>query len=158
VHHWVLLLLGLTQVPAPAAIIVVVWFFLLSNRRTDLQVHDLYFAARQLVIVGYTFVAFLCLVWAVDAGLLGDPAMEIAGPMCSSSTVRFFVDRTSEALPTASVVSLPLWVVSRAHVRVGALARSVAPPLDPVGLERLRGGRSLPLPWSGATRCDAPST
>lgn len=110
VHHWLLLLLGLTQVPAPAAIVVVAWFFLLSNRRTDLEVHDLYFAARQLAIVGYTFVAFLCLVWAVDAGLLGDPAMEIAGPMCSSGSVRFFVDRTSDALPTATVVSLPLWV------------------------------------------------
>jgi hypothetical protein len=109
-HQWLLLLVGLTQIPAVAAILVVLWFFLLSNRRTDLVVHDLYFAARQIVIVGYTLLAFACLVWAVDAGLLGDPAMEIAGPQCSSSSVRFFVDRTLDALPTATVVSLPLWV------------------------------------------------
>jgi len=109
-HDWVLLLIGLTQVPAAAAIIVVVWFFILANRKTDLAVHDLYFGARQLVIVGYTLLAFGCLVWAVDAGLLGDPAMDIAGPMCSPTHVRFFTDRTVDTLPTATVVSLPLWV------------------------------------------------
>ncbi|MFO0711370.1 MAG: hypothetical protein U0353_16085 [Sandaracinus sp.] len=109
-HHWLLLLVGLTQVPAAAAVIVVLWFFLLSNRRSDVAVHDLYFDARQIVIVGYTLVAFGCLVWAVDAGLLGDPAMDIVGPSCSSGAVQFFVDRTADALPVSTVVSLPLWV------------------------------------------------
>ena len=109
-HDWLLLLVGLTQVPAVAAGIVVLWFFLLANRRRELAVGDLYFGARQLVIVGYTLVAFGCLVWAVESGLLGDPAMEIAGPQCSPWSVRYFVDRTTDVLPTATVVSLPLWV------------------------------------------------
>ncbi|GAB4210369.1 MAG: hypothetical protein OHK0013_30940 [Sandaracinaceae bacterium] len=109
-HDWVLLLVGLTQVPPVAAIIVVLWFFLLANRRADLRVHDAYFDARQLLIVGYTLVAFGCLVWAVDAGLLGDPEMDVAGPDCTQWHVRFFVDRTVDALPVATVVSLPIWV------------------------------------------------
>jgi hypothetical protein len=109
-HDWILLLAGLTQVPPVAAILVVLWFFFVANRRADLDVHDLYFDARQLALVGYTLVAFGCLVWAVDAGLLGDPEMDVVGPDCTQSHVRFFVDRTADALPTATIVSLPIWV------------------------------------------------
>jgi hypothetical protein len=109
-HDWVLLLVGLTQVPPVAAILVVGWFFLLANRRADLAVHEVYFDARQVVIAGYTLLAFGCLVWAVDAGLLGAPEMDIAGPDCTRWHVRFFLDRTLDALPVATVVSLPLWV------------------------------------------------
>jgi hypothetical protein len=109
-HDWVLLLVGLTQVPPVAAILVVLWFFLLAHRRAELAVHDAWFDVRQLVIVGYTLLAFACLVWAVDAGLLGDPEMDVAGPDCTQWHVRFFVDRTADALPVATVVSLPIWV------------------------------------------------
>jgi hypothetical protein len=109
-YAWVLLMLGLTQVPAVAALIVVGWFFVIANRREDLDVHPLYFDARQLVIIGYTIVAFGCLVWAVESGLLGDPEMEIAGPDSYAQRVRFFVDRTDGTLPIARVISLPIWV------------------------------------------------
>ena len=109
-HDWILLLVGLTQVPAVAALVVVGWFYVLAVRRRDTTMHSALFDLRQLALVFYTLVAFGCLIWAVEAGLLGDPAMDVAGPGCSSSLATFFVDRVARTLPIATVFSLPIWV------------------------------------------------
>jgi hypothetical protein len=108
-HDWILLLFGLTQVPAVAALVVVGWFYLVAVRRRDTTLHFLLFDLRQLAIVFYTMLAFGCLVWAVESGLLGDPAMDLSGPNCSATQAEFFVDRIDRALPVATVLSLPIW-------------------------------------------------
>ena len=109
-HDWILLFAGLTQLPAVAALIVVGWFYVVAVRRRDTTMHFLVFDLRQLAIIFYTLVAFGCLVWAVESGLLGDPAMDISGPGSSATFATFFVDRIARSLPTATVVSLPIWV------------------------------------------------
>jgi hypothetical protein len=104
---WCLLLMGLTQIPAVAALIVAGWFFLLEHRRTTPIESGALFDLRQLVVVGYTLVAFGLLIWAVEAGLLGDPEMGIEGPESWGTHLRFFVDRSDGALPTATLISVP---------------------------------------------------
>jgi len=104
---WCLLLMGLTQIPAVAALIVLGWFFVLSHRKTTKVESGALFDLRQLVVVGYTLVAFGLLVWAVESGLLGDPDMGIEGPESWGTHLRFFVDRSDGVLPTATLLSVP---------------------------------------------------
>jgi len=55
-------------------------------------------------------VAVLCLVSAIPQGLLGQPDMHVTGNGSYATTLRWFADRSSDALPGASAVSVPLWV------------------------------------------------
>lgn len=109
-HDWVLLLVGLTQIPAPAALIVVGWFFLMEQRRSTKMEGAFLFDVRQLFVIGYTLVAFGQLIWAIESGLLGDPQMSIEGPGSWDLHHRFFVDRSTGALPVATLFSVPTWV------------------------------------------------
>ena len=68
---------------------------------------------------------FGLMVWAVQAGLLGDPQMSIQGPDCWDQHLRFFVDRSEGELPTATLLTLPVWVF-RALMFVWALWLAVS--------------------------------
>jgi hypothetical protein len=108
--RWALLGLGLTQVPAPVAVMIAAWFFVVAyrarvNARTAWQ-HDL----LQVGLVFGTLVFLGCLVAAVFAGLVGSPDMSVRGAGSTSSSLRWYLDRTGPALPEPYVVSLPLWV------------------------------------------------
>ena len=54
--------------------------------------------------------ALLCLVAAIPQGLLGTPDMHVAGNGSSAQSLRWFADRSDDALPVASAISVPLWV------------------------------------------------
>ena len=54
--------------------------------------------------------ALLCLVAAIPQGLLGAPDMQVAGNGSSAYGLRWFADRSADALPGASAISVPLWV------------------------------------------------
>ncbi|MCB9657673.1 MAG: hypothetical protein H6726_08510 [Sandaracinaceae bacterium] len=109
-HDWLLLLVGLTQIPAAAGVVVIGWFFLLESRKDTPLTSGALFNLRQLFIIGYTFVTCGLLLWAVQAGLLGDPEMGIEGPGSWSQHLRFFTDRSTGALPVATLFSVPTWV------------------------------------------------
>ncbi len=89
------------------------------------KVANAWFALRQLFIIGYTLMTFGLMVWAVQAGLLGDPQMSIQGPECWDQHLRFFVDRSEGELPTATLLTLPVWVF-RALMFVWALWLAVS--------------------------------
>ena len=124
-HDWVLLLVGLTQIHPVGALLVVGWFFVIEARKTTSIEMPALFALRQLAIIGYTLLAFALTVWAVEAGLLGDPQMGIEGPGSWDQHLRFFVDRSAGDLPTATLFSLPVWVF-RALMFVWALWLAVS--------------------------------
>jgi hypothetical protein len=54
--------------------------------------------------------ALVCLVAAIPQGLLGSPDMQIAGNGSYGHSLRWFADRSADALPTAGAISVPLWV------------------------------------------------
>jgi hypothetical protein len=108
--HWVLLSLGLSQVPVYAIAVVFVWLLALGwrARTPDLEVNT--FNLRQMALVGATVVALGVLSAGVYAGLLGRPEMQVMGNGSNAYLLRWFVDRTQVAYPTAWALSAPMWV------------------------------------------------
>jgi hypothetical protein len=107
---WVLLALGLSQVPIPAIGFVFAWLLFLGWREKSDNLGVAWFNLRQLAIVGVTGIALIILGVSVYEGLLGDPEMQVSGNGSSASLLRWFQDRTTTALPVASVVSVPMLV------------------------------------------------
>lgn len=110
-HHWLLLGIGLTQVPLQAAVVLMLWPLLIGWRAQQRELpHLLLFNARQVIVIAWTVAAMLVLVEAIRTGLLGRPDMQIAGNGSDSRCLRWFMDRTSGPLPLAFAVSVPLLV------------------------------------------------
>ena len=108
-YQWVLLGLGLSQVPVAAAAVVVGWFLFLGWRKRNLPQGSLWFNFRQLILIVWTLVSLAILFGAIHQGLLGFPDMQIAGNGSSASFLRWFQDRSGEILSRPWVFSLPLY-------------------------------------------------
>jgi hypothetical protein len=108
-RHWLLLGIGLTQVPIGAAVVVVGWLLALGWRRE----HGAALATRrfdlvQLLLVGWTLFALGILFFAIQQGLLGQPQMQIAGNGSGPALLRWYQDRSDAVLPMPWVISMPL--------------------------------------------------
>ena len=110
--HWVFLGLGLTQIPIVAALIVVGWFGAIAWRRTVSPKlwSPVSFNAAQVGLAMLTLMAGMCLVWAIQTGLVGQPDMGIVGNGSTAWQLQWFQDRTGTEWPKGTMVSLPLWV------------------------------------------------
>ena len=109
-RQWIVLGLGLTQVPAPVAVLVVGWLLALGFRcRKKAPDRPLVFNLMQLLLVALTLAALAGLYIAVERGLLGIPDMQIAGNQSTASQLHWYQDRIEGTLPTPWVVSLPQW-------------------------------------------------
>lgn len=108
-HQWFLLGVGLTQVSVLHGALVVLWLLALGARcrlsPTGPVRHDLI----QLGLALFTLVAFAALYQAIEQGLLGTPQMQVAGNGSGPGLLQWYTDRIPGALPSAWVVSLPLW-------------------------------------------------
>jgi hypothetical protein len=109
--EWLLLAIGLTQVPLLAAMTVVGWLFLLAWRGSGekLAGRTYLFDLLQLVIISLTLISLLILMMVVGAGLLGNPDMFIVGNGSSRTYLRWFQPRSGPALPTPYVISISVW-------------------------------------------------
>ncbi len=106
--HWLLLLIGLSQVPVALALCVVVWLVALGYRAKNPRRQSAYFNWIQTGLGVLTFASFLILCIAVYHGLLGAPDMQIAGNFSSAFNLNWYQDRSPELLPTATVISIPM--------------------------------------------------
>jgi len=110
-HHWLLLALGLTQVSLAAAALVPAWLLVLGWRREHgVELQGRWFSLVQAGIACLSVVALIVLFMSIERGLLGQPAMQIAGNLSSSQLLRWYQDRLGSQLPGAWVFSLPLLV------------------------------------------------
>lgn len=107
---WVLLALGLSQVPIPAIGFVFGWLLFMGWREKSPELSSGWFNLRQLALVVVTFVALIILGTSVYEGLLGQPEMQVRGNGSSASMLRWFMDRTATQYPTAWVLSVPMLV------------------------------------------------
>lgn len=107
---WVLLALGLSQVPIPAIVFVFGWLLFMGWREKTPELTSGWFNLRQLALVGVTFIALSILGTSVYEGLLGQPEMQVRGNGSSASMLRWFMDRTGAQYPTAWVLSVPMLV------------------------------------------------
>ena len=110
--RWVLLGIGLSQVPLVAAALVAAWLLVLGVRRERGAAirRDKVFDLVQLALVVWTLVALGILFWGIQQGLLGWPDMQIAGNGSGAFNLRWYADRAGAVLPTAWVLSVPLLV------------------------------------------------
>jgi hypothetical protein len=109
--EWILLVIGLTQVPLVAALIVVSWLFLLAWRGQEsfLRLKPGNYNVLQVFIVGVTVVALGVLIFAVGEGLLGNPEMFITGNGSTRGALRWYQARSDSFLPSAGCVSVSIW-------------------------------------------------
>ena len=109
--QWILLGIGFSTFSWLALVLVVAWLFALGWRaRAASPKSAAWFNLAQVGLVVLTLAALLCLVAAIPQGLLGTPDMHVAGNASSAQSLRWFADRSSDALPIASAISVPLWV------------------------------------------------
>lgn len=109
-HHWLLLVLGFSTYSWIALGVVIVWLFALDWRARHAAMANWSFNLFQIGLAGLTAIALACLVASIKNGLLGAPDMVVSGGGSYAGNLNWFADRSLDALPVASVVSLPLWV------------------------------------------------
>lgn len=113
-YHWFGVGIGLTQLPVQAGAVVAVWLLGLGLRRERIAwlgdpERRRTFNLVQVVLALLTIAALGVLFVGIQAGLLGQPEMQIRGNGSTASGLRWFSDRSGATLPTAWLVSVPLW-------------------------------------------------
>lgn len=107
--QWILLGIGFSTFSWIALLVVVAWLFALDWRaRADIA-SPRRFNLAQIGLALLTLIALSCLFDSIQHGLLGRPEMHVAGNGSGADSLRWFADRSADALPTASAISLPLW-------------------------------------------------
>jgi hypothetical protein len=110
-RHWLLLGVGLSQIPVYLSIIVVGWLFALDARgRLKADLPKWRFNLMQAGLALLTLVALALLFYSVKQGLLGLPEMQIAGNGSNGYLLKWFEDRADTAPWEAWVLSVPLTV------------------------------------------------
>ena len=111
-QHYLLIGLGLLQVPLMTGATVLGWFLALGYRQSGPEVkHWALFDLRQLALLLWTLLAALGLLEAIRIGLTVCPEMAIMGNGSrggSDTLLRWYADRADHELPRAVVWSLPL--------------------------------------------------
>ena len=108
-RQWLLLTLGLSQIPIVAAGLVAAWFLLFAVRERRSFARPALRNLGQVFLVFFTLVFLGCLYAAVHEGLLLRPTMQVAGNGSTELSLRWYVDRVAKETPSAWLVSLPMW-------------------------------------------------
>jgi hypothetical protein len=108
--QWFLLLVGLSQIPLAAALVVIAWLMLLGWRSGKSAADLSYFNALQVLLGVLTLLSLAVLFFAVSHGLLNMPDMMITGNQSSPYSLNWYQDRSAAQLPQAVVISAPLKV------------------------------------------------
>ena len=108
--QWTLLAAGLTQVHLLTGLIVIFWFFALRLRALYPAPGRWRFNLGQLGLAVWTVAFLVCLGIAVYRGLVLHPDMQVAGAGSSGDFLRWYHDRTADALARPFVLSVPMWV------------------------------------------------
>jgi hypothetical protein len=112
-RDWLLLGIGFSTVSWLALAVVVAWLFAMAWRERQGAAStesNLVFDTGQILLVGLTFTAVLALLVSIQSGLLGRPDMHIVSPEPGSTALHWFADQSSDALPVAGAISVPMWV------------------------------------------------
>ena len=109
--EWMLLAIGLTQVPLPAALAVIGWLFFLAwrGRPSFLALPAWSFNLLQLFLIALTTVTLVIFVGVVAAGLLGSPEMFILGNNSHRTLLRWYQARSGVELPTPGCFAVSIW-------------------------------------------------
>jgi hypothetical protein len=110
-HEWMLLAIGLTQIPLPFALVVVGWLFALAWRggasfpKLLSWTHN----SLQVLLVFVTLVVLGIFIGIVAEGLLGNPEMFIRGNGSSRTMLQWFEASGHGGLPQPHCLSISIW-------------------------------------------------
>ena len=109
--EWILLAIGLTQVPLPAALVVIGWLFCLvwRGRGSFLGLPPWSYNLLQIFLIALTAAALVIFVVVVAQGLLGNPEMFIVGNGSSRNVLRWYQARSDTMLPRPGCLSVSIW-------------------------------------------------
>jgi len=108
---WMLLALGLTQVPLAAAFLVVAWLFFLSWRGGESfrKFSPLPYNVLQILLIALTATALGIFIAVVAEGLLGSPEMFIIGNGSTRTALQWYLARCESVLPEVGCFSISIW-------------------------------------------------
>ncbi len=107
--QWLLLGLGLTQVPSIVAIVVAGWFFAVGSTSDWPQMGRFKHNLLSLGLIGYSFTFLFVLTVAVYQGLLTSPDMDVEGAGSYGSHLVWVSDRSSGPFPSVWTITLSIW-------------------------------------------------
>ena len=110
-HEWLLLSLGLTQVPVVLALLVVGWLFFLRFRGAEgyQKLPVWAYNLSQCGLILLTLIALGIFIGIASSGLLGDPEMYIVGNGSSDSRLAWYAAGTPGELPRPGYASISVW-------------------------------------------------
>jgi hypothetical protein len=145
--QWVLLGLGLSVLPALAALVVAAFVFVLTLRGRRPPRNAWAFNGLQLLVASWALVSLGLLYVAIHQGLLFRPDMQVAGGGSSDTVLRWYADRVSGDTSAAGVLSLPLWVYRVAMLLWALwLAAGLVRGVGPAWRAFTEGGLWRPIP------------
>ena len=109
-HHWLLLAIGMSQLPVIALLPIFVWFTMLAWRERRPFESWFVFNIFQVAILFMTLVLVVILFEAVRHNLIVDVDMQVRGMGSSNHKLSWYTDRIESTLPSASVLSVPLLI------------------------------------------------
>ncbi|MFC1840427.1 hypothetical protein ACFL1N_12655 [Thermodesulfobacteriota bacterium] len=108
---WILMGVGLTQVPAPTAILIAGWFLAMGIRKKAVSAEKAWVYNLVQVLLTIWFVGAMSGLWSsIERGLLGIPNMQIAGNGSSDFILKWTQDRITSDLPSVSVISVHIFI------------------------------------------------
>ena len=145
--QWVLLALGLSVLPALAALVVGAFVFALALRGRRPPQSVWAFDVLQLLVAGWALVSLGLLYVAIHQGLLFRPDMQVAGGGSTDTVLRWYADRVTGDTPATGVLSLPLWLYRVAMLLWALwLAASLVRGVGPAWRAFSEGGLWRPIP------------
>ncbi len=109
--HWLILSLGLTQVPPLMAILIAGWLIALGIRKNHVPPLKWFqFNLTQLLLILWTLGSLFGLYTAIEKGLLGIPDMQVSGNGSSDFILNWTQDRIGPFMPQPHVLSIPIMV------------------------------------------------
>ncbi len=121
IWQWFLLGVGISVATPLAALFIVSWFFAMYKRKqATSQLTDVWFKTMQVGLAFLTLLFIVSLFTSISNGLLGAPKMQLEVPSLQNIQpiaalpniyqLQWYQDITSNLLPRAWVISLPLYI------------------------------------------------
>ncbi|HEY3899941.1 MAG TPA: hypothetical protein VGM54_15140 [Chthoniobacter sp.] len=109
--EWMLLVIGLTLVPLPAALAVVGWLFFIAWRGSEgfQRLGNAIYNTLQATLILLTLVALTVFVSVVSEGLLGRPEMFVIGNGSTPAWLQWFQTHSDGSLPRCGCISISIW-------------------------------------------------
>lgn len=109
-RHWLLLFTGICTVSFWIPLLVTLWLLAISKRgQFNGVLQGTYQKLSQIALVLLSLSALLALFSAIPYGLLSAPDMQLVGNGSYQQQLYWYQDVSTAQLPTAWVLSLPLW-------------------------------------------------